>query len=335
MNQAPLETNPAVATGRTGCMRVFVREGRLRSGWRVAAYVVTARVADLLAALVIGSVLAVVLAIAFVQAGVEVEQFGPRIVAMLSKPIDYPAIGLGLQSVRLIVVLAVVWFFRHWIDRRSFASLGLERAHGWWREVLAGFAFSLAAWVVIFLLSLGLGSVTIAGFPPVDSGWETALVGLAVGLGLNALVGFGEEVDARGYVLQNLAEGIRFWPAVLVSAVYFGVLHLLNPGAGLGSTVGIVFAGILLASGYHATGRLWFSIGMHAAWNFAEGPVFGFPVSGLDMGGLLRLNISGPDWLMGGAFGPEAGGLVIGVEVAMIALLLAWARRNGVASKRA
>jgi uncharacterized protein len=129
-------------------------------------------------------------------------------------------------------------------------------------------------------------------------------------------------------MLQNLAEGIRFWPALFVSSLYFGLLHLLNPGAGVASTAGILLAGILLALGYYATGRLWFSIGMHAAWNFAEGPVFGFLVSGLNMGGLFQLKINGPDWLMGGGFGPEAGALAVGVEVAMIVALFVWARRK-------
>ncbi len=70
---------------------------------------------------------------------------------------------------------------------------------------------------------------------------------------------------------------------------------------------------------------------MHAAWNFAEGPVFGFPVSGLDMGGLFRLQITGPDWLTGGAFGPEAGALAIAMEIALSAILGAWIwrKRNG------
>jgi hypothetical protein len=140
------------------------------------------------------------------------------------------------------------------------------------------------------------------------------------------MVGLVEETDARGYILQNLAEGIRFWPAVLVSSLYFGLLHLLNPGAGVTSTLGIFFAGVLLALGYYATGRLWFSIGLHAGWNFAEGPILGFLVSGLNMGGLFRLRITGPDWLMGGAFGPEAGALAVVVEAVMILVLFGWAR---------
>jgi hypothetical protein len=66
---------------------------------------------------------------------------------------------------------------------------------------------------------------------------------------------------------------------------------------------------------------------MHAAWNFSEGPLFGFPVSGLDMSALFQLRIQGPEWLMGGPFGPEAGALAIFAEIAMIGVLFGWTRR--------
>jgi CAAX amino terminal protease family. len=185
------------------------------------------------------------------------------------------------------------------------------------------------AWGVIFALALLTGAATVVGFAWEARAREAILGTLVLGLLFNILVSLTEEADARGYVLQNLAEGIRFMPAMLVSSFYFSALHLLNPSAGIASTLGIFFAGILLALGYAATRRLWFPIGMHAAWNFAEGPLFGFPVSGLDMGGLFRLHITGPEWWTGGAFGPEAGALTIVVEIGLIVGLWWWIKRRG------
>jgi membrane protease YdiL (CAAX protease family) len=239
---------------------------------------------------------------------------------------DHPWILFLFQVERLVLVLAFVWLFRRFVDKRSFLSLGFSLSPGWWSQALAGFVYSMAGWAVIFVLSLTLGAASITGSEWASGNWAAVAGGLLYGLLLNIVVGVAEETDARGYVLQNLAEGIRFWPAVLVSSLYFALLHLLNPGGGVTSTLGIFFAGVLLALGYYATGRLWFSIGMHAGWNFAEGPIFGFLVSGLNMGGLFRLQITGPDWLMGGAFGPEAGFLAVAVEVVMILLLFGWVR---------
>ncbi len=227
----------------------------------------------------------------------------------------------------MLITLVAIWIFRLWIDRRPFRDLGFQFARGWWREFAAGFGFVIIAWGAIFGLALAIGGTVLMGFVWNDTSWSVILRELGVALLFNLMVGVTEEADARGYMLQNLAEGIRFMPAIVVSSFYFAVLHRLNPGAGLLSTVGIFVAGVLLAMGYYATRRLWFPIGMHAAWNFAEGPLFGFPVSGLNMGGLLQLNVSGPEWLMGGAFGPEAGAVAIGVEVAMIGLLMVWKQR--------
>ena len=327
-NEPMSQTPQPPATRGKGCARWFVREGRLRSGWRVALYLVVARLLDLISAIALGLVLGLVFAFILSQQGVPPAEIGSQIEAYFRNVYDHPPVILGFQVERLVLALVVVSIFRRFLDKRSIGSLGFRFSPGWWQEFLGGFAYSMVGWGVIFALSLALSAATVVGFEWTTGNWGAVAGGLAYGLLLNLLVGFTEEIDARGYMLQNLAEGIRFWPAVIVSSLYFGLLHLLNPGAGVTSTVGIFFAGVLLALGYYATGRLWFSIGMHAAWNFAQGPIFGFLVSGLNMGGLFQLQITGPDWLMGGGFGPEAGALAVAVEVLMIVVLFVWARRK-------
>ncbi len=296
---------------------MFVREGRLRSGWRVALYLVAARLFEFIGVILFGLALGFVL----VSQGAPQSELRARIAEYFRNPLDFPAVVLSFEAERALIILAVIWVFRRLIDKRPVGDLGFQLLPGWWRELIAGFVFVIIAWGVIFALSLALGAATI-----VDFQWSRAIGALTAGLTFNLLVGLAEESDARGYILQNLAEGIHFWPAVIVSSIYFGALHLLNPGAGIFSTLGIFFAGVLLAMGYYLTRSLWFPIGMHAAWNFAEGPLFGFPVSGLNMGGMFHLNIAGPEWLMGGAFGPEAGALAVSVEIAMILIL--WTRMN-------
>ena len=313
----------------------FVRDGRLRSGWRVALYMVLARVLQIVAAVVFGLAIGAVLSVLWSGAGWTTEQVMGRLLEELSTVATFSPFAFGFRLWETIVLLVIVFVFRRLVDRRSFRALGFQLSRGWWQEALAGFGFAVGAWGVIFALAIVLGAATITGFAWEKSGWLTVFGALVNGLLFNILVGIAEEMDARGYILQNLTDGIRFVPAVIVSSAYFGALHVLNPGAGLMSTIGIFCAGVLLAMGYYVTRRLWFSIGMHAAWNFAEGPLFGFPVSGLDMGGLFRLSITGPEWLIGGEFGPEAGALTIAVEIAMFAALWAWMRRKGLGMTRA
>ena len=116
---------------------------------------------------------------------------------------------------------------------------------------------------------------------------------------------------SRGYHLQTLASGINLFWGVLISSAIFGALHLANPNASWVAAVGIFFAGLFLALGYLRTGQLWLSIGLHIGWNFFEGVVFGFPVSGTASYPLLRIQVSGPPLWTGAAFGPEAGLIVL------------------------
>jgi membrane protease YdiL (CAAX protease family) len=121
------------------------------------------------------------------------------------------------------------------------------------------------------------------------------------------LVGWKEELMSRGYHLQTIASGTSLAWGWIISSAVFGVLHLANPHANLLSVAGIILAGLFLGYAYIRTGSLWLSIGLHTGWNFFEGVVFGFPVSGLPFYTLPRISVSGPVLWTGGEFGPEAG----------------------------
>ena len=189
---------------------------------------------------------------------------------------------------------------------------------------MAGAGLSVLAWLGVLVLSLATSAYEFRG---IQSDAQRIAIWIAVGLVINLMVGLSEELDARGYILQNLTEGIGFWAAVVVSSLFFAAQHLLNAGANPGALVGTGLFGILAALAYRATGQLWMPIGMHAAWNFLEGPVLGYLVSGIDMGGLFALRATGPDWLTGGTFGPE-GGVITWVPLTLLVVLMyAWSSR--------
>jgi len=122
------------------------------------------------------------------------------------------------------------------------------------------------------------------------------------------LIACGEEVIFRGIIFRMIDERFGFWWALGISALIFGFIHMITPNASIWSSIAIVLeAGVLLGAAFKYSEGLWLPIGIHWAWNFTQGNVFGFSVSGHDKEeSILNSVISGPDILTGGDFGPEA-----------------------------
>ena len=158
--------------------------------------------------------------------------------------------------------------------------------------------------------------------------------------GAFACVAFYEELTSRGYLLRTVAQGfvgrrigaaLALWLGVAVSSLLFALGHANNPNATFGSTVNIVFAGVVLALPYVLTGRLAASIGFHATWNYFQSTVYGFPTSGFEATtSALRIAQGGPVVWTGGLFGPEAGILgLLALAAGAAAILYRERRRNG------
>ncbi len=213
--------------------------------------------------------------------------------------------------VELIAITASIFLARHFLDRRSFGSLGYKLGRRAIPDLLAGIAITFVMMGLIYLAMSLLGWIHFANFA-----WHYDPPSVVVGqllfyLLIFIITGWQEELLSRGYQLQTLASGTNLFWGVVISSAVFGALHLGNPNATWVSAVGIFFAGLFLAWGYLRTGQLWLSIGLHIGWNFFEGVVFGFPVSGTSSYPLLRISVSGPEVWTGGAFGPEAGLIVL------------------------
>jgi membrane protease YdiL (CAAX protease family) len=151
-------------------------------------------------------------------------------------------------------------------------------------------------------------------------------------LGVMGAVAVGEELLFRGVLLRLVEELTGTWPALVISAVFFGGTHLLNPRATVWGALAIaVEAGLMLGAAYVATRSLWVPIGLHLGWNFAETGIFGATVSGgrTESLSLLRSSMPGPEIINGGVFGPEASIFAILVCAVPTVFFLRAARRRG------
>ena len=222
----------------------------------------------------------------------------------------------SLTDISLIVtngipIILAVLISRLWIDRKSLGSLGLSLSLRSLLDVVVGAGIAVLQLALVFGIEYAMGWLTLDGFGWEQDGLQPTLGGLLLWLLLFAAVGFYEELFSRGYQFQNLEEGLNTFWAVLLSAGFFGFLHITNPGASLGSTLGIFLAGLYFAFAYLRTRSLWLAIGIHFGWNFTLGPVLGFPVSGMKTAHILVQEVTGPELWTGGVFGPEAGLVVV------------------------
>jgi membrane protease YdiL (CAAX protease family) len=204
-----------------------------------------------------------------------------------------------------------VWIARRILDRRSFTSLGLELRGLALRDLLIGFLIPAPLFALVFLLQWGLGWMEIEGWGWSDGNAALTFFGVVLGLLGFLAVGFYEELLFRGYYLQNLRDGTGLTLALFLSSLLFAIAHVGNFSASLTSTLGIFGAGYFLAYGWLRTRALWLSIGLHIGWNFFQGPIFGFAVSGNPTPSIIVQTVEGPELVTGGGFGPEAGLLVL------------------------
>ncbi len=224
----------------------------------------------------------------------------------------------------------------YFLDRRRFSDFGMRLNWAWVLDLGAGLTLGAVLMAAIFLVEKAAGWITVTGTLRADSFGGNFAVAVFFSILLYLAVGIYEELLFRGYFLRNLAEGLRL-PGLsnrgalllswfLTSAV-FGLAHALNPNASLISTLNIVFAGIFLGLAYVLSGSMALPIGLHITWNFFQGTVFGFPVSGgAAATSFWVIEQGGPVLWTGGAFGPEAGLLGIFAMLAGSLLIVLWVR---------
>lgn len=208
-----------------------------------------------------------------------------------------------------VAMLGLYAFFVHAFEGSWPADLPLGKCAG---HTALGLATGIGNFVLV------VGVMALLGYYKVEStgcDWKV----LADAFAKFLIVAVGEEMVFRGILFRWIDRRWGLTAALVVSGLVFGLAHVTNPNATLWSGIAIALeSGFMLGMAYKWAGNLWFPIGIHWSWNFVQGNVFGFAVSGLDAGvSWLHPLVSGPEWLTGGAFGAEASVLstVIGLGI--------------------
>ena len=219
--------------------------------------------------------------------------------------------------------ISLLVFFRvKVIEKRSFSSIGFNK-NNWLKKYSLGFLIGLAMMSIIVLILFPFGYITVEKNPIQPVGISAIASVLVILLGW-IIQGATEEIVTRGWLLNVLSTKYNIGVGLLISSTLFGLMHLTNPNVNYIAVINIILVGLFYGLYVIKTNDLWAVCGMHSAWNFAQGNIFGFKVSGLDVsvGSLIDLNLVGSDFVTGGIFGPEAGITATFILLASIGILL-------------
>jgi len=223
--------------------------------------------------------------------------------------------GALLAKAVLAVAMIAPAFAISRIERRPFGDFGLPvtQAFGklFWIGVLWGFFFlSLLLFIVHVAGTLSYGGVALHG----THVWKLAIFWAIFFL----CVALFEEFTFRGYTQFAIQQVASFWPAAILLSAIFAYVHHSNPGETWLGTFGAGAVALFFCFTLRRTGNLWFAVGMHASWDWAQSFFYGVPDSGvMEPGHLLQATLHGPAWLTGGSVGPE-GSVLLFVLIAVM-----------------
>jgi uncharacterized protein len=267
---------------------IFIGPDGMRAGWRLAIFVALANAIGLL---IDGSLRHLPSAASFFSR------------MKHSGSVDTPEALLYDQGLHVFVFLITAAIMARG-EKRPFGAYGLPLRQTFGtlfaQGVIWGLIYQTAEMILIWILrGFSFGSMALSGTTLV----KYALV-WAVGY---LLVGINEEFQFRGYAQFTLTDGIGFWPAAIVTSALFGAVHISNANENWIGVLNVVLFGLFACFTLRRTGNLWWIVGFHAATDYGESFIYSIPDSGQSLQGhLLSSTLRGPNWLTGGAVGPEA-----------------------------
>jgi uncharacterized protein len=294
--QPPMPAPPE--SSKSPLHRIFMGPDGVRVPWRFAIFVV------------------LVFAIRFGISGIlrllHLSHHGQNLAIFTAKTVLLQD-GLAFLCVLAATALMGVW------EKRSIGDYGLPLKPGIGLRFAEGLVWGFLAEAATMGILYLTGNASFQGFD------LTGLVALKYALLWAAaflFVGLFEEFLFRGYPQFTLASGIGFWPAAIVLSGLFWYGHMGNPGETWVGGLATALAALVFCAALRVTGNLWFAVGLHAAWDWAETYFFGVADSGMPASGhLLNTTLSGSKWMTGGTVGPEGSVVELLVVSAVLGLV--------------
>lgn len=233
--------------------------------------------------------------------------------ASINKPL-----GLMISTGSVIIVYFLIVKFK---EKRKIVTMGFSLKDNAVFKYIKGFLIGLLMIFIIAVLIVSIGNGKFTFNRDLDISFLIPFIFMIIAW---IIQGASEEIMMRGHMLPVLGVKISPIVAIIISSSYFGVLHLGNPGVAPLAIVNLILFGIFASIYAIYEESLWGVCALHSAWNFAQGNIFGFLVSGTEagVGSIINTEILENNLINGGTFGPEGGFIVTLILSAGIAILV-------------
>ena len=226
--------------------------------------------------------------------------------------------GIFLNLTQCICMILSVLLFWKLFDKKPIREIGFINIKMGYKDLFKGLTFGAVSMIIVFMLLLFSGNISLKR--PLNS--PNFNISLLTGLILFIFVGVNEEMFARGYCMTVLKKTGNRWAPIIISSIIFSLMHSLNPSMSVISYINLFLFAVLAAYMFIKSNNLWLPIGYHIMWNYFEGNIFGFQVSGLSTESLFKLKAPINNIITGGNFGPE-GGLIV-TFITIIGFIYVW-----------
>lgn len=243
------------------------------------------------------------------------------IIAVMDYSIEPRPSLLISRTIGVLLAAGAILLLGRAIQRKTLEEIGIS-LRGAFPLILQG------ALIGVIMTGIVIGAMMLMGwYQIVDVNIDALAIGRA--LIVFFLVALFEELLFRGVLFWQLDNVFGSWLALLIASAFFGATHLGNANATLWTGLAVAIGGLSLGAAYLMTRNVWVAVGLHWMWNFLQGPIFGFSVSGNATYKMLTANVNGPALWTGGSFGAEAGlPALIAATLASAAMLWIAARRR-------
>lgn len=277
-------------------MKIFTnRYGEVRSGWKIALTLILMFALMNVVSIFIGIVIGI---IASAKGNIA------ELSAIENSPLFF-SIAIILQNFAFIGSSMIMWKA---FEKNKFRFMGLTNIKKGYKELVVGLLLGAITITVVGVILLLIGEVTLVNSLSNPNISYELLSGLIAFIA----VGFGEEIFGRAYCMSVLKQTRNKYIVLGVSAAIFAEMHLGNSGISFLALINLFLVGILFGYMFMKSGNVWMPIGFHITWNYFQGYVLGFQVSGNEVRGIYQLNNVGNTFFNGGIFGPE-GGIIVTV----------------------